>query len=475
MKTITIKVELITKKYGSEFFMKDSTKRIVYTAAVSLIVVFTTTFAILMTLERMDYRNYLQSEYSKNMYQLITAVENIGSNLSKAPILGSKEQDIVVFDEIFRYSTIANDKLNSLPVAQEQLAGTSKFLSQLGDFSYVLQNKISKGETLTDSDVAQIEKLKSEAVNLENQLKTVQNNINNGKVKWGEIRKKVSGVLASNNSSNISNEFSGIQKQVAQYPSLVYDGPFSDNNMNIKPRILSQKKVTVAQAEKVVIDAIGSNRISKIVKNGEGKTAIPTYMFNIQMKNRDKNVSLVSCEITQNGGDVLYILDNRRASKPTMDTNTAAQIGNKYLNKMGYKNMYPTYELNYDNVAVISYVYNNNNMLIYPDMIKLKVSMDDGSVVGMEAEKYLKSHNPNRVIPTPKVTVAKAKERVGKRLNITSTRMAIVPTETNKEVLCYEFTGNYKGDEFVVYIDSQTGYETRILQIRNTPNGKLSI
>lgn len=455
--------------------MKDSTKRIAYTAAVSLIVVFTTTFAILMTLERRDYRNYLQSEYSKNMYQLITSVENIGTDLSKAPILGSKEQDIVVFDEIFRYTTIANDKLHSLPVAQEQLSGTSKFLSQLGDFSYVLQNKISKGETLTDSDVSQIENLKSQAFILENQLKTAQNNINSGQIKWGEIRKKVSGVLASNNPPSVSDEFGGIQKQVAQYPSLVYDGPFSDNNMSIKPRILLQRKVTAAQAERVVIDAIGSNRISKIERRGEGKTNIPTYMFSVQMKNRDKNLSRVSCEVTQNGGNILYILDNRRAGKPTMDLNTAAQLGNKYLSKMGYKNMYPTYELNYDNVAVISYVYNNNNMLIYPDMVKLKVSMDDGSIVGMEAEKYLKSHNPNRVIPTPKITAEKAKERVGKRLNITSTRMAIVPTETNKEVLCYEFVGNYKGNEFVVYINSQTGYETRILQIRNTPNGKLSM
>lgn len=454
--------------------MKDSTKRILYTAATAIIVVFSTTFAILMTLERMDYRNYLQAEYNKNMYQLINSVENVGNNLAKVPVLGSREQDIVVFDEIFRYSAVANDKLHSLPVSQDKLGATSKFLSQLGDFSYVLGNKISRGGELSNSDVAQVENLKLQSYNLENQLKSVQNDINAGRVKWGEIRQKASGVLASTSTPSVSDEFKGIQKQATQYPSLVYDGPFSDNNMNVKPRVLSQKKVSSAQAQTVIKEAIGAKRIKRIERKSDGNGTIPTYMFDVYMVGRNKGTEKITCEVSQNGGKMLSIIDNRVAGKATMDINTASQIGRKYLNKIGYKNMFPTYVLNYNNVAVISYVNSTDNMLIYPDMIKLKVSMDDGNVVGLEADKYLKS-NYNRTIPSPKITEAKARERVGKRLSIKSVRTAIVPTETNKEVLCYEFSGSYKGDDFIVYINAQTGYETRILQIRNTPNGKLTM
>ena len=110
--------------------MKVFKKRIIYTAIVTLIVVFSSTFAVLMTLERNDYRNYLQGEYGKSMYELIDAVQNIRSNLTKAAIVGSREQQIIVFEEIFRYSTIANDKLHSLPVAQLTISDTSKFLTQ---------------------------------------------------------------------------------------------------------------------------------------------------------------------------------------------------------------------------------------------------------------------------------------------------------------------------------------------------------
>src|SRR3712207_8934210 len=64
-------------------------KRIAYTIIVSFIVVFSTTFAILMTLERRDYKNYLQGEYTKSMYQLIDSVKNLKGSLAKSAIVNS--------------------------------------------------------------------------------------------------------------------------------------------------------------------------------------------------------------------------------------------------------------------------------------------------------------------------------------------------------------------------------------------------
>ncbi|URZ03719.1 germination protein YpeB [Clostridium felsineum] len=455
--------------------MKSSTKRITYTLAVAIIVVFSTTYAVLMTLEKTDYKNYLQAEYSKSMYQLIDSVENIESDLSKIPVLGSREQSTLVLGDIYRYSTVANDKLHSMPIAQQELQGTSKFISQLGDFCYVLENKAAKGEELSDSDIAQVERLRNQADGLENQLKTVQSNINLGKVSWGEIRKKVGGALASNNGANISDSFKNIQKQSAQYPALIYDGPFSDNNLEIPPKVNGMKEVSRKDAENVVRKAIGEDRIQNIEIVDSGKSNIPMYTFSVSIKGRDKNASKVRCEITKHGGKLFSLLDNKAVNKSSMDIKKATDIGTNYLNSFGYTNMKSTYFSNYGNVGVISYVYTENGISIYPDMIKLKVSLEDGSIVGVEAKKYLISHVDNRSLPTPKISKEAAQSKVGKRLNISSVNLAVVPTETNTEILTYEFVGNYKGQDFVEYIDAATGYETKILQIRNTPNGKLTM
>lgn len=450
-------------------------KRVIYTISVVLIVVFSTTFAILMTLERMDYRNYLQGEYSKNMYQLIDSVRNIKVDLGKSAIVGSREQSIVIFGDIFRYSDIANDKIHSLPISQEYIEGTSKFLSQVGDFAYSLAKVSSQGKELNDDDYKSMEELKNQADYLLVQLNTVQSDINEGKVKWGEVRKKAAKALKDNEGKLVSDKFKEIQKQVVQYPALIYDGPFSDNILEIKPKIISQEKITEAEAIEVVKKTIGKDKISNILKKQtEGKTKIPSYSFGVTVKGAEKGEE-IAVEVSKNGGKIVYLLDNRSVAETKINLKQAIDVGSKYLSNIGYKNMQSTYALKSENIAVISYAYNQDKVIVYPDQIKLKISLEDGSIVGIESEKYLTSHIENRQIQKPRITQEQARQRVGKNLNITSMNLALIPTETNKEVLCYEFIGNYKDDSFIVYINADTGFEQRILQIINTPNGALTM
>ena len=456
--------------------MKMSKKRILYTSIATIIVVFSTTFAILMFLERLDYRNYLQAEYSKNMYELVDSVQNIRVNLGKSAIVGSPEQSIIVFEEVFRYSATANDKLHSLPIDQAVVGDTSKFLTQVGDFCYTLAAASSEGKELTDKQYEVIDKLEMQSYTLQEQLNNVLSEINEGKVKWGEIRKKSSGVIAKTGENLVTQKFTGIQKQIVQYPALIYDGPFSDNVVEIKPKVLSEKEVSEKKAAEVINNMFGKDKIEKIeYKQQAGKTNIPTYTFYVSFKGRAKGDAKTVIEISKNGGKVVYLLDNRTIGKATLNIQKAIEGGSKFLSKTGYENMESTYTLNYGNTVVVAYVYKQGNVAIYPDQVKLKIALDDGSIIGIESEKFLVSHVEKREMVAPKITEAKAQEKVGKRLKINKISLAIIPTETNKEVLCYEFLGSYKGKDFIVYINASTGYEQRIIEIIDTPNGKLTI
>ncbi|MBZ9621607.1 germination protein YpeB [Clostridium sp. FP2] len=456
--------------------MKMLKKRILYTSAVTIIVVFSTTFAILMFLERLDYRNYLQGQYSKNMYELISSVQNIRVNLGKAAIVGSREQSIVVFEEIFRHSDTANDKLHSLPIEQSVVGDTSKFLTQVGDFCYSLAKATSEGKDLSAKQYELIDQLEMQSYTLQEQLNSVLSDINEGKVKWGEIRKKSTSVFAKVGDDLVNEKFKGIQKQVVQYPALIYDGPFSDNTLEIKPKIISQKEVSQSDAVKTIKNIFGEDKIESIEnKQVQGKTKIPSYTFHVTFKGRAKGEPKTVIEVSKNGSRILYLLDNRSIGKATIDIKKAIKGGSEFIGKIGYKNMEPTYTLNYENTAVVSYVYKQGEVAIYPDQVKLKIALDDGSIIGIESEKFLVSHVEKRQINVPKITAVKAQERVGKRLKISKISLAIIPTEMNKEVLCYEFLGSYKEKNFIVYINADTGYEQRIMEIIDTPNGKLTI
>ncbi len=457
--------------------IKDNTvkKRIIYTLLVTLIVVFSSTFAILMTLERTDYRNYLQGQYSKNIYELLTAVDNIQDNLSKSAIVDDKNQRMLIFEEIFRYSTMASDRLHSLPIPQERVNETSKFLIQVGDFCYTLVKDSVSGEEITEEQLSAIDNLSDQSYELRENLNGLLQEINEGKVKWGEIRKKATGVLPKSEEDVVGQKFQNIQKQVAQYPALIYDGPFSENILEIEPKVNEEKEVSIEEAKDFLKKALANRDIKDIKeRNSESNTKIESYGFNVTINGRDEKENIV-CDISKMGGKVIYLMDNKALNKPNIDLEKAIEIGKEYLESLGYENMQPTYTLKYEDNVTINYVFTIDDILVYTDQIKLKVALDNGDIIGMEADKYLVSHTKNREIPTININADEGKENIGRRLELKNIKLVIVPGEMNKEKLCYEYSGTYRDDEYKVYIDVTSGNFERVIKIINTVNGKLAI
>ncbi len=452
-----------------------SKKRIIYTLLATLIVVFSSTFAILMTLERTDYRNYLQGQYSKNIYELLTAVDNIQDNLSKSAVVDDKNQRMLIFEEIFRYSTMASDRLHSLPIPQERVNETSKFLIQVGDFCYTLVRNSVSGEEITEEQLIAIDDLSDQSYELRENLNGLLQEINEGKVKWGEIRKKATGVLPKSEEDVVGEKFQNIQKQVAQYPALIYDGPFSENILEVEPKVNEEAEVSIEEAKDLLKKALANRDIKDIKeKNSESNTKIESYGFNVTVNGRDEKENIV-CDISKRGGKVIYIMDNKALNKPNIDLEKSIEIGKEYLESLGYENMKPTYTLKYEDNVTINYVFTIDDILVYTDQIKLKIALDDGDIIGMEADKYLVSHTKSREIPTININADEGKKNIGKRLELKDIKLVIVPGEMNKEKLCYEYSGTYRDDEYKVYVDAVSGNFERIIKIINTANGKLAI
>jgi len=111
---------------------------------------------------------------------------------------------------------------------------------------------------------------------------------------------------------------------------------------------------------------------------------------------------------------------------------------------------------------------------MYADLVKVKVALDNGEILGIETTGYLNSHY-ERNIPNIKISKEKAKEDLNKDLQIESERLAFIPTEFQTEILCWEFKGKVDDTEFLVYINAETGREEDILVIKDTPNGTLTM
>jgi len=135
--------------------------------------------------------------------------------------------------------------------------------------------------------------------------------------------------------------------------------------------------------------------------------------------------------------------------------------------------MKPTYYLKQGGAVTINYAYEQENVTIYPDLIKVKIALDNGEILGMETSGYLNNHT-ERTIEEPTISMDEAKSKLNKNLEITSEGLAIIPTEWRTEIFCYEFKGKVDNTDFLVYINAKTGREENILVIIDTPDGILT-
>ena len=182
----------------------------------------------------------------------------------------------------------------------------------------------------------------------------------------------------------------------------------------------------------------------------------------------------INISISKKGGHVVYMNSNRAVNSEVISQEEANNKGKEYLERKGFQNMKETYYLKQEGIVTINYAATQDNVVMYPDLIKVKVALDNGEVLGIETTGYLNNHT-QRDVSKIKMTQEEAKKSLNKDLQIGSEGLAVIPTEWQSEILCYEFKGKVEDREFLVYINVENGREEDVLMITNTPNGTLTM
>lgn len=419
-------------------------------------------------------RQKLDNQYNRSFLNMLGYVDNVQTLLAKSLITSSPTMTGSLLDEARRQANFAQENLGQLPISQQALANTSKFLIQVGDYSAALNNQNLSGKALSKEQYDMLEKLQGFSVSLNKSLDELQNQIFQGRLKWGELENAGNQTFKKTSAQAPLKQFEKIEDTFQKYPTLIYDGPFSDHLENIAAKGVTGDKLTIEQAKLKVKSFIGADKISSIENTGKNNTGwLKSYSFKVVLKNSPKD-HYVSIDTTQTGGHVLWMLNYREVEKESLNMQKAKDIAKKFLMDKGFVNMVDTYYLKEDGVATINYAYTQNNITVYPDLIKVKIALDNGEIVGFEAKGYLNSHT-QRNIPKPNITLEEAKAKLNKNLQISSSGLAIIPTNYATEIFAYEFKGKLNDNDFIIYINALTGEEEDILLIVNTPEGILTM
>lgn len=236
---------------------------------------------------------------------------------------------------------------------------------------------------------------------------------------------------------------------------------------------LTGEEINAERATEIAKEFIGEEKIKELNLNGLIENGnIPVYDFSCIL-NEGNNNNPLTISISQIGGHIVNMNYNRNIEAEVISMEDANQIGLEFLNSRGITNMKETYYLKESGIVTINYAYDQNGVIVYPDLIKLKIALDNGEVLGIETTGYLNNHT-QRNLPEAKISIEEAKANLNKNLEITSEGLAIIPTEWQTEIYCYEFKGKIEDTDFLVYINVETGREENVLVIIDTPNGILT-
>ncbi len=397
--------------------------------------------------ELTGYRNELDSMYKRAWWEGVERMAALEIELEKLIISDSPEAASLRLANISRQADGASQNLGQLPVERDGLSAALKFVNQIADYSAALNEGITQGRPISDGDITQLQTIQarlSELNDIMYDLDALDNWASAGGV--AEI------------------DLSAIARENLSYPTLIYDGPFSDGARG-EFKGLGAGEVSEQQALAIAAEFTGGTA----ALTGRASLPVPGYEITCAT-----DIGELALFVSQTGGRVIYMLPSYDMvaseiddANATSDVQGAIMIASRYLAERGFANMTPNFTQRNEGVIVINFACMQEGVTLYPDLIKVQVS--GGRVVGLEAGNYWRNH-VERDLPEVTYSYQQALEAVNSRLNIVSARLALIPSDTSYgrlvgERLCYEFTCTLGQSRYLVYIDAQTGAEASILKL----------
>ena len=450
--------------------MRGKNKKII--VWIILIILIGIIIALGYNLNKKNRESILANEnlYNQSLYELIYYMDNVQNYLAKSTISNSATHGAETLTNLWREANLAQTYLSMIPMQAQELENTEKFLNQVSDYSYSLSRKNIQGEKLSDEDLKKLEELHKYSMQINNVVNQISFDLNAGNMKWSDLTGEKNVSFAQQVSTDF-NFADTLEENLHEYSGLIYDGAYSEHIVSAEKKGLKGDKISEEDAKKKAIEFVGENNIEEISSLGfSEKAAVPAYTFTIKNKNQEN----ITISISETGGSIVYMTSDREVGVENLTYEQANEKGKEFLKQKGFENMRQTYYLKNEGVITINYAYSQDEVLMYPDLIKLKVALDNGQILGIETTGYLNNHT-QRDISKVKITKEQAKEKLNKNLNIQSEILAIIPTEWKTEKLCYEFKGKVEETEYLVYINAENGEEEEILIITNTPHGVLTM
>ena len=408
----------------------------------------------------------VQDLYNRAMYDFVSDVNNIENEMTKLKITSNDTYTMTTLASVFAKSNSAKSNLDILPFSANSISNVSKFLTQLSDFSYSLMRNILNGDNISEYK-ENIDSLYDKISELSDVVEKIYSDLTANNIKWDELEKVGDEKIKESNAQEELSSVNYIGKTFTEYEGIIYDGAFSNHILTAKPVYLSGNILSSEDAKNLIKEEL---RVDSIEFKSEQDGKLPLYVFEVKLSGFD---TLKTLYVTKEDGRVYQMISDRNSSTENISIDEAEKKATEYINSLGIENIVPTYYLKSENMITISFAATQDDVIIYSDLIKVKVALDNGEIMTYEADGYIYNHKEREISASK--TIDEAREVLYKDLSIENERLCIIPTDSKDEVLVYEFEGVIDDNRFLVYVNANNLVEEKIYILLETEGGTLAM
>ena len=402
----------------------------------------------------------IESVYQRNFYDLVDNVNNAEVKLSK--VLASNQDSYCkkMLSEISKNANSASYNLSNLPISLGGVDETKKFINQVSGYADSLAEKMDKGNSLTQAEIDTLSDIYDSMSTLKDNLaqfsdkvlKEGYNIFKNGNLIHGDI-------------NGFTQKIQGIKSSDTEYPTMIYDGPFSDSEFNKQIKGLPKELVSVEHAKNVVKGLYQNVSDEDIKYLEETKGKFNTFNFEVNLNNINLYV-----QVTKNGGKILTISGYGDSKDRKISLNDAISKAKNVANKETKTTFDCVWSDIVGNDAYINLAPVQSGVILYPDLIKVKVDLSSGEIMGYSASSFYTNHTA-RTLSSITYEKSQADAQIPSGYNVEMSRICLAPLDYGTEKLCYEYKCLKNDITYYIYINAQTGVTENILRVVETADG----
>ena len=395
----------------------------------------------------------LESVYSSSYYSMVDSVNNLQVSADKFETVTEVSAQRELLRDMEQDCAYIVAGLSVLPIDAENSNSAIKFFNQIAGMCEAYITHIDKGESLTTEQLLLVDKAEYALSIIKSKLNT-----HNDLVRKGDYEFVSVGVFDDEGVTQFSNSIGDLTATEVDYPTMIFDGPFSDSLENKQIKGLSQQEVTMEQAKDYLQNVVYQGQEVDVQYQRETEGDFVTYDFKIV-----KNEAEYMAQVSKRDGLLLTLLGYASTEEPNISSEKAQELAQGFAKNAGFGDLVVTWLEVDENVAYINLAPTQDGVVLYPDLVKVKVDMFNQNIIGFEAKNYAFNHIERKFTST--ITQSEAEQKLGLDYVVLNTRKAIIALENDIEVAVYEFACDRIGGLFYYYIDANTGNIVQILKV----------